>query len=47
MALTEVSALLVSEYGGTAYSRESIRLIEKAAIAKLKDVEEVQKLWSH
>jgi DNA-directed RNA polymerase sigma subunit (sigma70/sigma32) len=46
-ALTEVSALLVSEYGGTAYSRESIRLIEKAAIAKLKDVEEVQKLWSH
>ena len=47
IALTEVSALLVSEYNGTAYSRESIRLIEKAAIAKLKDVEEVQKLWSH
>ena len=46
-ALTEVSALLVSEYGGTAYSRETIRLIEKAAIAKLKDVEEVQKLWLH
>ncbi len=44
-ALTEVSALLVSEYGGTAYSRESIRLIEKAAIAKLKDVWEVQRLW--
>jgi DNA-directed RNA polymerase sigma subunit (sigma70/sigma32) len=51
-ALTEVGELLISEYGvigggGTAYSRESIRLIEKAAIAKLKDVEEVQKLWSH
>jgi DNA-directed RNA polymerase sigma subunit (sigma70/sigma32) len=46
-ALTEVGALLVTEYGGTAYSRETIRLIEKAAIAKLKDVEEVQKLWSH
>ena len=43
-ALTEVGALLVSEYGGPAYSRESIRLIEKAAIAKLKVVEEVQKL---
>ncbi len=46
-ALTEVSALLVSEYGGTAYSRESIRLIEKAAITKLKGVKEVQKLWLH
>ena len=45
-ALTEVSALLVSEYGGTAYSRESIRLIEKAAITKLKSVWEVQRLWS-
>jgi DNA-directed RNA polymerase sigma subunit (sigma70/sigma32) len=46
-ALTEVGALLVSEYDGPAYSRESIRLIEQKAIAKLKDVEEVQKLWSH
>ncbi len=46
-ALTEVGALLVSEYDGPEYSRESIRLIEKTAIAKLKDVEEVHKLWSH
>ncbi len=46
-ALTEVGALLVSEYGGTAYSRESIRLIEKEAINKLKDVEEAHELWSN
>ena len=46
-ALTDVSKLLVSVYGGTEYSRESIRLIEKAAITKLKDIEEVQRLWKH
>jgi len=44
-ALTEVSSLLESEYGGKDYSRESIRQIEKSAISKLKDIEEVQELW--
>jgi RNA polymerase sigma factor (sigma-70 family) len=45
-ALTEIGPLLVSEYGGTSYSRETIRKFEKAAINKLKEVEEVQELWS-
>ena len=44
-ALTEVGALLVSVYGGTDYSRESIRLLEKSALAKLQDVEEIRELW--
>jgi len=44
-ALTDVSALLVSVYGGKDYSRESIRQIEKAALEKLKQIEEVQDLW--
>ena len=44
-ALTEVGALLVSVYGGVNYSRESIRLIEKTALEKLKKVREVQNLW--
>ncbi len=46
-ALTEVGALLVSVYGGTDYSRESIRLLEKSALAKLKDVEEIKELWKN
>ncbi len=45
--LTDVSALLVSEFDGPAYSRESIRLIEAKAIAKLKGVWEVKRIWSH
>lgn len=44
-ALTEVSALLVSVYEGVDYSRESIRQIEKSALAKLKNIQEVQELW--
>lgn len=44
-ALTDVSELLKSEYNGKEYSRESIRQIEKSAISKLKEVEEVQNLW--
>lgn len=44
-ALTDVSTLLVSVYGGKDYSRESIRQIEKAALEKLKQIEEVQDLW--
>jgi len=43
--LTDVGKLLVSEYGGTEYSRESVRLIEKAAITKLREIKEVQSLW--
>ena len=46
-ALTEVGALLVSVYGGTDYSRESIRLLEKSALAKLQDVEEIRELWKN
>ena len=46
-ALTEVGALLVSVYGGTDYSRESIRLLEKSALAKLQDVEEIKELWKN
>ncbi len=46
-ALTEVGPLLASVYNDTAYSRESVRQIEQTAIAKLKDVREVHKLWSH
>ncbi len=45
-ALTEIGPLLVSVYGGTSYSRETIRKFEKVAIDKLKDIEEVQELWS-
>ena len=44
-ALTEVSGLLVSVYGGVDYSRESIRQIEKSALAKLRNIREVQDLW--
>ncbi len=44
-ALTEVSDLLVSVYEGVDYSRESIRQIEKSALAKLRNIKEVQELW--
>ena len=46
-ALKEVGGLLASVYGGTDYSRESIRLLEKSAIAKLQGVKEVRKLWEN
>ena len=46
-ALTEVGALMVSVYNGTNYSRESIRLLEKSALAKLQDVEEIRELWEN
>ena len=46
-ALTEVGGLLVSVYGGTNYSRESIRLLEKSALAKLQDVKEIRELWEN
>ncbi|MBW2637101.1 MAG: hypothetical protein JRC86_06200 [Deltaproteobacteria bacterium] len=45
-ALTEIGPLLVSEYSGVSYSRETVRKFEKVALEKLKDVEEVQELWS-
>lgn len=44
-ALTEVSGLLVTVYDGVNYSRESIRQIEKSALAKLRNIREVQELW--
>ena len=44
-ALSNVSVLLTSEYGGKKYSRETIRLLEKSALLKLKDMKEVQELW--
>ena len=44
-ALKEIGPLLESVYGGTNYSRESIRLLEESAFVKLKDVEEVRELW--
>ncbi len=44
-ALKEVAPLLVSVYGGKSYSRESIRKIEKRAIAKLKGLREIKRLW--
>ncbi len=44
-ALADVGALLTSEYGGKEYSRETIRLLEKSALSKLKGMKEVQELW--
>ena len=44
-ALKEIGPLLVSVYGGKNYSRESIRKIEKTALAKIKDLWEVKRLW--
>jgi RNA polymerase sigma factor (sigma-70 family) len=44
-ALKEIGPLLVSVYGGTGYSRESIRKIEKIALAKMKDLWEIKRLW--
>ena len=46
-ALKEIGPLLVSVYGGKDYSRESIRKIEKTALAKIKDLWEVKRLWKH
>ena len=46
-ALTEVGSLLESVYGGTDYSRESIRLLEKSALAKLQHVREIKRLWKN
>jgi RNA polymerase sigma factor (sigma-70 family) len=44
-ALKEIGPLLVSVYGGKNYSRESIRKIEKTALAKIKALWEVKRLW--
>jgi RNA polymerase sigma factor (sigma-70 family) len=46
-ALKEVGPLMESVYGGTNYSRESIRLLEQSAFIKLQDVEEVLELWKN
>jgi RNA polymerase sigma factor (sigma-70 family) len=42
----EVARLLVSEYQGKEYSRESIRQIEAKALNKLRNVRGVQELWN-
>jgi RNA polymerase sigma factor (sigma-70 family) len=44
-ALKEVGPLLMSVYGGKNYSRESIRKIEKVALAKMKATWEIKRLW--
>jgi RNA polymerase sigma factor (sigma-70 family) len=44
-ALKEIGPLLVSVYGGMNYSRESIRKIEKKALAKMQGIWEIKRLW--
>ncbi len=44
-ALKEIGPLLVSVYGATGYSRETVRKIEKIAMDKLKALWEIKRLW--